>query len=208
VSMELTLRQELYLIAHDPSGKPLVHQSSMALGLGGAVLLDLALNGRVAPTGGRASVTDRTPIGDEVADDLLTLISLERDLTFWIKKVAEDVYERTRTGLVDAGVLDRVTKGRVLTRTRYPVSDLAWVVRATSGVRAAVEGWKEPDARRAALCGLVGVLRVDSELYLGQSSSELVGRLLTIARESTPEVRDLVGLVEAIIAEAALAVYR
>ncbi|MER7506590.1 GPP34 family phosphoprotein [Nonomuraea pusilla] len=214
----LALHEELYLIAHDQSGKPAVHQTSMALGLAGAALLELALSGRVALEDGRAAAVPAAPPrpgpGDGgVADGLLALIQRDgarRDARLWIKKTAEDVYPRTRDGLVSAGVLARVTGRRLgmLPRTRYQVTDLAYVVRASYGVRSAVEGWKEPDARAAALCGLVGALRVEGELYLDQPSAQLVGRLRAIAEASSPAVRDVVAAVDAFIGEAAVAVYR
>ncbi|SEL91848.1 GOLPH3/VPS74 family protein [Nonomuraea pusilla] len=214
----LALHEELYLIAHDQSGKPAVHQTSMALGLAGAALLELALSGRVALADGRAAAVPAAPPrpgpGDGgVADGLLALIQRDgarRDARLWIKKTAEDVYPRTRDGLVSAGVLARVTGRRLgmLPRTRYQVTDLAHVVRASYGVRSAVEGWKEPDARAAALCGLVAALRVEGELYLDQPSAQLVGRLRAIAEASSPAVRDVVTAVDAFIGEAAVAVYR
>ncbi|GAA3126390.1 GOLPH3/VPS74 family protein [Streptosporangium carneum] len=207
------LHHELYLIAHDNSGKPLVHQSSMALGLAGAVLLELALGDRLAATEGGVSVRDSTSVGDAVADSLIPLILRDRtarDIAFWTKKVAEDVYDRTRESLVSAGVLNRVTRRRlgVLSQTRHELADIASVVRACSGVRAAVEGREEPDARCAALCGLVGVLQVDAALYLGQPSNQLIGRLRGIAEESSRVVQDVVGTVDTLISEAAVAVYR
>lgn len=210
----LPLHQELYLLAHDRSGKLLVHRTSMALGLAGAVLLELVLSERVTFIEGRATVTDRTPIGDAVADGILPLILREhasRDLKFWIKRVAEDVYDRTCGCLTAEGVLTRVTKrpmGMLPARTRFQLSDMASVVRASSGVRSAVEGLKPPDARCAALCGLLGVLRVDSELYLLQPSGQVIGRLNAIARASSPVVREVVGVVDTFIAEAAVAIYR
>ncbi|MEV8637980.1 GPP34 family phosphoprotein [Streptosporangium sp. NPDC051023] len=209
----LPLPQELYLIAHEPSGKPLVHQSSMALGLAGAALLELALSDRVTIARGRGIVADGTPVGDAVADGLLPLILRDRfggDVKSWIKKAAGDVYDRTRGSLITAGVLTQVTKRRmgVLSQTRHELADMAWVVRACSGVRSAVEGREQPDARCAALCGLVGVLKVDAALYLGRPSSQLVGRLRAIAGENSPVVQEVVGIVETLINEAAIAVYR
>ncbi|MCC5575176.1 GPP34 family phosphoprotein [Microtetraspora sp. AC03309] len=172
----LPLYQDLYLIAHDQAGKPLINQPSLSLGPAGAVLLDLALTCRLDITHGRLAVYDLNPIGDMVA----------------------------------AGVLTRVTRRRmgVMSQTRYPPTDVAPVVRARSGVHNAVEAVEQPDARCAALCGLVGVLRVEAALHLAQPSGQLVGRLRSIAREYPRPVNEVIGVVETLISEAAVALYR
>ncbi|MEU6785556.1 GPP34 family phosphoprotein [Nonomuraea angiospora] len=199
----LPLHEDLYLIAHDQSGKPLIHQSSMALGLAGAVLLELAVSGRVTLADGRATVS-RPPAGD-------TPVPLaDGDVRLLVKKAANGLYDRTREALVASGVLVRVSRRRLgmLPYTRYQLADIASVVRASSGVRSAVEGWKPPDARCAALCGLVAVLRLESELYLDQPANRLVGRLREIASAAPPVVGELVAVVDTLVGEAAVAVYR
>ncbi|MBF8191271.1 GPP34 family phosphoprotein [Nonomuraea sp. K274] len=217
----LPLHADLYLIAHDQSGKPLIHQSSMTLGLAGAALLELALSERVVVARDRRATApgqgivarardEGRPTGDAVSDALLPLVSGDGDVRYVIKKAADGIRDRTRAGLVASGVLRRVAGRRMgmLPYTRYEVADIASVVRASSGVRAAVEGWKPPDARCAALCGLVAVLRLEEELYLDQPSNQLVGRLRELVTESAPLVGALVGVVETLVGEAALAVYR
>ncbi|MET9246860.1 GPP34 family phosphoprotein [Nonomuraea sp. NPDC003709] len=199
----LPLHEDLYLIAHDQSGKPLIHQSSMALGLAGAVVLELAVSGRVTVADGQATVS-RPPAGD-------TPVSLaDGDVRLLIKKAANGLYDRTREALVASGVLVRVSRRRLgmLPYTRHQLADIASVVRASSGVRSAVEGWKPPDARCAALCGLVAVLRLESELYLDQPANRLVGRLREIASAAPPVVGELVAVVDTLVGEAAVAVYR
>ncbi|MFG6192317.1 GPP34 family phosphoprotein [Nonomuraea sp. JJY05] len=195
----LPLHEDLYLIAHDQSGKPLIHQSSMALGLAGAVLLEQAISGRVTVAGGHVTVSGDAPV--PMADG---------DVRFLIKKEADGLYDRTREALLASGVLVRVSRRRLgmLPYTRYQLADIASVVRASSGVRSAVEGWKPPDARCAALCGLVAVLRLEAELYLDQPANRLVGRLREIASAAPPVVGELVAVVDTLVAEAAVAVYR
>ncbi|MFI6924312.1 GPP34 family phosphoprotein [Nonomuraea spiralis] len=207
------LHHELFLIGHDQTGKPLVHQHSMAVGLAGAVLLDLALSERVTVGQGRISVADPTPVGDPVVDSLVPMLArdrAERDAKFWIKKLAEDAYDRTRQSLVASNVLVMVTRRRMgmLPYTRYQLADIASVVRASAGVRSAVEGWKQPDGRGAALCGLVGALRLEAELYLDQPSARLIERLREIAVTHSPVVKDVVKLIDDMLGEAAVAVFR
>ncbi|MBN6057247.1 GPP34 family phosphoprotein, partial [Nonomuraea sp. RK-328] len=209
----LPLYQDLYLIAHSEAGKLLTHQSSLALGLAGAVLAALVLDDRVAVVQGRVTVFERDRTGDAIADAMVGLIPPGRDhedVKFWIKTAAKDIYERTRDDLVAKGVLAPVTKRRMgmVPYLRYRLTDIAWAVRASSGVRSAAEGWKEPDSRCAVLCGLVSVLRVEAELYLNQPASRLIDRLRTIADEDSLEAKLVVDLVDTLVAEAAVAIYR
>ncbi|MCK2220095.1 GPP34 family phosphoprotein [Actinomadura sp. ATCC 31491] len=214
----LPLHQDLYLIAHDQSGKLLVHPASMGLGLAGAAMLELALAGRVAVARGRVAASvpsrpaaDPADAADDFSGDLLALVTREPgDVRTPVKKAAGAAYERTREALVAAGVLRRTTKRvmGLLPTTRYLIADIASVVRASSGARSAVEGWRQPDARCAALCGLVAALRLEEELYLDQPSGRLAARLREIAREGSREVAELVGVVETLVGEAAVAVYR
>ncbi|MEV4564364.1 GPP34 family phosphoprotein [Nonomuraea sp. NPDC049419] len=182
----LPLHQDLYLIAHDKTGKPYVHPASLALGLAGAALLDRLLTAPVKP------LLNPGPVA---------LIK---------GAAAGGIYDRTREELLGSGVLVRVTGRRLgmLPYTRYELADIASVVRASSGVRAAVEGWKTPDARCAGLCGLVAVLRLEGELYLDQPAARLVARLREIAASAASPVGELVEIVDTLVAEAAVAVYR
>ncbi|SDH03996.1 GOLPH3/VPS74 family protein [Nonomuraea jiangxiensis] len=211
--MTLPLHHDLYLIAHDPSGRPLVHRSSLELGLAGAVLLELTFGGQVIVARGQAAAARRVtaPTGDPIADGLTGLLGAApvhvRPL---VKRVSAGMYEHVRDVLVTSGVLVRVSGRRMglLPYTRYRLADISSVVRASSGVRSAVEGWKPPDARCAALCGLVAVLRVERQLYLDVPGGRLVGRLREIAAAGSPVVADLVGVVDTLVGEAAVAVYR
>ncbi|MEV0614075.1 GPP34 family phosphoprotein [Nonomuraea sp. NPDC050404] len=206
----LPLHQDLYLIAHDQAGKPLVHASSLAVGLAGAALLDLLLAGHVK-VGSAGLTAEGQAIGDAVADGLLAMAAAGPDPRSLLKQASMgDVYGRVREGLLGSGVLVRVSRRRMgmLPYTRYELADIASIVRASSGVRSAVEGWKTPDARCAGLCGLVAVLRLESQLYLDQPAARLVTRLREIAAAAAPPVGRLVETVDTLVGEAAVAVYR
>ncbi|MBB5084902.1 GOLPH3/VPS74 family protein [Nonomuraea endophytica] len=206
------LYQDLFIVCHHENGKPLIHRSSISLGLAGAVLIDLALYGRVRLKGRAVVVTDPTPTGDPVVDAYAGAFQRDRpelDAVTWAKTVSADSYDRARRQLVRVGLLTEVTGRRLgmLPYTRYR-ADMAAIVRASTDVRSAVSGWREMDARGAALCGLVLALQVHTELYIGQSSAQLTTTLRTIVNEHSPQVKELVGLFEALIGEAAVAVYR
>lgn len=207
------LHQELYLIAHDDDGKPLVQGASLSLGLAGAVLLDLTLSGRLHITQGQLAVYDPKPIGDAITDSVIPMIlsdRVNRDLRLWTKLVAEDIYDRICGSLVAAGVLTKVTRRRlgVLSQTRYQPVDTAPAVYARAVVRAAAEGREVPDAQTAVLCALVGVMHLESALYIDQPSSQLVSRLRHIGGEYFRPVQEVVSTVDRLIGEAAVSVRR
>ncbi len=211
----LRLHQELYLIAHDEEGQPVIHVPALRLGLAGAVLLDLVLTERLDIIGGQLVVHDRTPVGDSVADTVVPALLADRNrqdrqLRIWLKRLAEDADERTRASLVAAGVLARTSRRRlgIMPRTTYEPTSHAPTVIARSGPRYAVHGHQYPDPQCAALCGLLAVLRLHDTLYLDLPAADLLNRLRWIAYHQPRPVREITDTVEALIGELATAVYR
>lgn len=204
---QLPLYQDLFLLCHHEKGKPFTHRSSIALGLAGAVLVDLALAGRVTLSQGQVRAAGRARTGDPIIETYAEGAGAEARA--WIKKVAEDVYDRTQAQLVSSGVLVAVHGRRLgLVPYTYYRTEMSSIVRAAADVRSVATGWREADARCAALCGLVVVLQVHTELYINQPSGQLGTTLRAVADEHSPLMKELVGLVDALVGEAAVAVYR
>ena len=62
VTCMVTLVEDLFLLATDAStGRPLIDTTHLDLGLGGALLLDLVLQQRLAPRDSHVMVTDPRP---------------------------------------------------------------------------------------------------------------------------------------------------
>ncbi len=209
------MHQELYLLGHEEDGRPLIHLPALRLGLAGAVLLDLVVTGRLHVAAGHLVVYDRTPLGDSVIDTVLRALLADRarrdrDLRTWLRCLAADADERSRGGLVAAGILTRTSRRRlgVLPRTRYEPTAHGPAVVARSGPRYAVYGHQPPDAQCAALCGLLAVLRLHDTLYLDLPPGELLERLHAIALRQPRPMREITAAVEALIGELAVAVYR
>ncbi|WP_188190069.1 GOLPH3/VPS74 family protein [Nonomuraea sp. SYSU D8015] len=209
----LPLHHDLYLIAHGQSGRPLIPRWSMALGLAAAALLELALDDRVVIARGRVALSGpagRT--GDAVADHLLALVAAAPggDVRFPIRQAAADACDLTRDALVSAGVMVRIVERRMglLPYSRYRPAAIAPVLRASAGVRTVVEGWRPPDTRCAAMCGLMAVLRLEEELCLDQPRSRLVARLREIADTGSREITQVVGVVETLVTKPAIPISR
>lgn len=141
---QLPLRDELFLLGHDDdTGQPHVHRRTLALGMAGAVLIDLFLAGRVtldpnettrpAPIAQLRLRIDR-PVGDLIADTALASIRYAHPTATvkpWLRDFADDLYERTRAGLLAAGIMHHHTRRRLAGLIRadtYLPTDTKWTV--------------------------------------------------------------------------------
>ncbi|MFE9207136.1 GPP34 family phosphoprotein [Micromonospora sp. NPDC007230] len=219
----LPLRDELFLLGHnDDTGQPHIHRQALALGLAGAVLIDIFLVGRIAldpnddrPAGERwlRLHTDR-PVGDLIADTAIAAIRCGRTappVKAFLRDFADDLYERTRAGLVAAGILRHSTRRRLggLARTDiYTATDSKWAIVARSRLRYLAQGREQPDNHTAALAGLVATLGLTSHLYLDGDTATLTERLKAIAAQHHRSVRDITAAVDAAVGDLATATYR
>ncbi|MGK5741549.1 GOLPH3/VPS74 family protein [Micromonospora sp. URMC 103] len=218
----LPLRDELFLLGHDDdTGQPHLHQQALAVGLAGAVLIDLFLTGRItiAPHDGpvgeqRLRLHHDHPVGDLITDSALTVIRTTRTALTgraWLRGFSTDLYERTRAGLVAAGILRHTSRRRLggLVRAEtYLPADTKWPVIARARVRYLATGREEPDNHTAALAGLVAVLGLTPHLYLHDDTTALTAHLRAVAGQHYPPVRDITAAVDAALGDLATATYR
>jgi hypothetical protein len=203
----LSLRDDLFLLAHDDAGKLVVPETHLGAGLAGATLIDLLLAGRIAVAQGRLNVLDATSTGDEETD--ATIQSIQANTApcgprAWVSWISHGAYERVTDLLVKDGVVRRMTGRRlgVLSVNRCLPENQEDLVRVRSRVRYAIHGRDLPDQLTAALCGLVRVLRLEASLLLSTPTSELLLALerMTAANEVT--VRQVTNAVDTVITTA------
>jgi Golgi phosphoprotein 3 (GPP34) len=132
--MALIAEDLLLLLLHDVSGKNTIDATRLDYALGGAVLLELAMAGRVDVTEKRGwlgrtrvVVDDATPTGDRVLDDALTLLRTgkPRDLQSAVTSLSKKLRAALLGRLAEHGVLRR-EQDRVLgvfPRERWSVLD-------------------------------------------------------------------------------------
>ncbi|MEV5695546.1 GOLPH3/VPS74 family protein [Micromonospora globbae] len=219
----LPLRDELFLLGHDDdTGHPHIHRQALALGLAGAVLIDLFLAGRITldpndnrPDGERwLRLHTHQPVGDLIADTAIAAIRHRRTappVKAFLPTFSTDLYERTRAGLVAAGILRQHTRRRLagLARTdTYLPTDTKWPVIARARLRYLAHGREQPDHHTAALAGLVATLGLTEHLYLDDDTTTLTTRLTTIADQHHQTVRDITAAVDAAVGDLATAAYR
>ncbi len=122
----------MLLLMDDEEGKFLrVPDWSLRYALGGAVLMDLALEDRIDTDPKTLMLVDATPLGDILLDPMLAEIASEKephDARYWVERAAARA-EETRSAavqrLVERGILER-REDRflwVFRSRRYPVAD-------------------------------------------------------------------------------------
>src|SRR3977135_3707363 len=112
----LSLRDDVFLLAHDDAGKLAVPEAHLGAGLAGATLIELLLNLRTGVLDGRLVVLDASSTGDEEIDATLQAIDANTapcGPRAWVSWISHGAYERTVEALVAAGVVRRTTRRRL-----------------------------------------------------------------------------------------------
>ncbi|MFC4062976.1 GPP34 family phosphoprotein [Planomonospora corallina] len=168
-----TIAEEVLLLAHEEStGKPLVNSTQLDPALGGALLAELAITGRIDLAGKKVVVRDTTPLGDEELDATLARIagdSKERKPEWWVYRLSSaKLRRRLLTGLAERGVLDaehRKVLG-VFPVTRYPERDPRVEREIRERVQSVLAG-SDPDERIAVLLAVLHAAKIDRKAFPG-----------------------------------------
>lgn len=205
----LPVRDELYLLAHNESGKPLISLPLLGLGLAGALLIELTLSRHVdvdfdrVVTRPRPATYSQRALSSITNQALTELYDARNDppsptkvLMVW----SEDIYERVRGELLAANIVSPVTvrKFGLLSGTQYR-SDEAPMVRARTALRRCVMQESSPTAEDAVLCGLLADLQLERSLLLNTNTGWLRQMLKSIGtRQPIPVRRIYDALTEAV----------
>src|ERR1051325_1647385 len=127
----IALAEELLLLAYDDqTGKATGSRIGLDLGMAAAVLVDLALAGRIAYVDGYLKVIDPSPIGDSIADAVLAKAADDEPHTpaQWLQRLRHRLRTRVLEDLVARGVIQDVdeTQMGVIHVHRYPTTDHAF----------------------------------------------------------------------------------
>jgi Golgi phosphoprotein 3 (GPP34) len=107
----VSLAEELYLLADDPAtGRPLIDVTHLDLGLGGALLLDLALRRRIALADEQVVLTQEGPTGEPLLDRALAAVAKpgrRHGRDHWVRQLGRGAHRSVQDRLVDIGILQR-----------------------------------------------------------------------------------------------------
>lgn len=185
----MNLVEEFTLLAYDDDGTPLTDSTHLDHGLGGGLLLELAMAGRVDVVDKKVVVLDTSPTGDALVDAALTRITAEdkpRKPGHWVSKFAKDTRPQVLGKLVDEGIL-RAEKDKVLwvfPRTKYPAAHGVEPVQeaaARDRMRRAVLGSGAIEPRTAALCSLVAATDLNKRVFGDLDQKVVKARLREIS---------------------------
>jgi len=203
-----SLRDELFLLAHDDSGRLLGSEVSLGVGLAGATLIDLLLSGRVVVANGRLEVADPHPSGDADIDATVEAIAASTEPCgprAWVSWISDGAYERVAEHLTGTGLVRRDSSRRLgmMVVHRFIPANVEDLVRVRARLRYAISGAEPPDPATAALAGLVRVLRLESALLLTMPTADLLLALERMTEINDLRIRLVINAVETVITTAA-----
>jgi hypothetical protein len=179
----ISLAEELLLLGYDDeTGKATVSRIGLDLGMAAAVLVDLALAGRLIYGDGALVVTDPTPTGDPIADAVLAKVAGDGPNTpaQWVQRLRHGLRERVLADLVSRGVVrdvDETALGYIHLH-RYPAVNRAFETEIRGRLAAALTADELPDERTSALATLVVAARMEPSLRLPAAEAERAHRRL------------------------------
>ncbi|WP_432928103.1 GOLPH3/VPS74 family protein [Microbispora sp. CA-135349] len=207
--MTLTIAEEVLLLAYrEDTGKPVIGSVELDCALGGALLAELAVRGRVDLDGAKVVPVDHTRLGEEELDATLTRIAEEprpHKADWWVGKLrAGRLRKRLLTRLAARGVLNE-QQSKILgifPTTRYPELDPSPEKGVRERVQSVLAG-AEPDERTAVLIAVMHAAKLDRKAFPDAPK----GRIKEIAQgQWTGEaVRKTIASVHAAVAAATTA---
>jgi Golgi phosphoprotein 3 (GPP34) len=183
----VTLAEDLYLLAtNGATGRLLIDTAHLDLGLGGALLLDLALRGHVELADSQVVVTGGTPTEDPLLDTALTTIAGETKRhgpDHWVHHLARGAHRAVQDHLVDVGVLQRDDERllHVIPVHRTHESDGRLHHELQQQLNGAVVLGRPPSRETAALAALVLAVGLERHLFPRSDRHEIRRRMAEIA---------------------------
>ena len=172
--MELTLIEDFLLISlDDEKGSFILDTTYVNNGLAGAVMLELALNGKIELRDNFIHLKNGDPIDDLILDQTIQAIKNEKKdkkVGFWIGALnanASDIKNVTLKKLTDKGIISK-QKGKTLwvfSYNKYPTKDALPENEVRSRLNNIVLNKMEPTPKCLMLLNLIDVCELSFEVY-------------------------------------------
>lgn len=215
----MTLAEDLALLLHDDeSGKGVVDRHTVELVLAGAVLVELAQQGRVriaaggeAVKEGRVVVDGDGPTGDELLDDGIASVrdGRPRKPAAVVDGLRKGLRDRVLERLVAAGELERQERKALglVSYTRWPAGSGHREDDVRRDLDAALLRGADPSERTAALVGLLAAIDAVPRVVEADDRKALKRRAEELAEGpwATQAVRDAVRDVQLAVMTAVIA---
>lgn len=203
----LRFSEEMLLLLLDDKGREFadIPMLSFKYALAGAVLMDLAIEGRIDTDETRLFVTDPTPLEDDLLDPSLARIvesTEDHDTRYWVEQIsaqAVEIRERSLARLVERGVLQREDDYFlwVFQTRRYPVINNQSIQEVKLRIMEVLFSNEIPDVRDiiiislADVCDIFRTLLSRRELQGVTQRIDQVRKMDLIGREVSKAVRDI-----------------
>ncbi|MCC7372214.1 MAG: GPP34 family phosphoprotein [Chloroflexi bacterium] len=186
----------LLLALHDEKGS-VIPAAAMALNgaLIGAILMELALMGRLEQQANGMLLVDPHPTGDLLLDEVLGRMAdadSPRAPSYWVGRLAGTMprlKDRLLEGLVSRGVLDQRER-RILwvfPSRSFPLADAAAEQQARDRIRAVILEDAQPDQRTSALIGLVRACNLTNEIFAPHERAHANRRVSELTSEEAAQ---------------------
>lgn len=185
----LTLPEQLLLLAlHDQKGTILSSASiSIEYGLAGAVIMELALRGKVQMRAKKLVVVDSAATGDDVLDRVLGQMKeagKDRDAAYWINRLPSKIK-------IKPAMLERLVQQRILNMEEqkilglfgsphYPTRNPQEEKKLREQIRQTVLCRYPTEAKLVALVGLVQACGLTNEIFSKEERKEADRRIKEI----------------------------
>lgn len=207
----VTLAEDLYLLADDAAtGGPLIQPAHLDLGLGGALLLDLALRHRVVCDGARVAVVTQRPTDEpllERAIERMSRTGTPHEPDYWVRHLARGARRAVQERLLAVGVLrhddHRLLRIVPVHRTREVDGRLHQEL--VGHLYDAVVLDRAPSVATAALAMLALAVGLEERLFPRSDREAIRRRMAEVAAECRdaawvgPAVRAAVNAVDAVV---------
>jgi hypothetical protein len=183
----VTLAEDLYLLASDASsGRLLIHPLHLDLGLGGALLLELAMRERVTLVDEHVTATREGATDEPLLDTALGQIAhapRAHDPDHWVRHLGRNAHHRVQRHLVDLGILRREDERilRIIPVHHVHETDGRLHHELVDHLHDTVVLGHPPSAETAALAALAVAIGLDRQLFPRADRRAVTERMAEVA---------------------------